>query len=339
MTKASKPKELIQVPGAPDIPGLTFRRFRGEPDYALMADIIVRTNQADNIEEVFTEADLANMFAHLTNCDPYQDMLFAEIHGELIGYSRVWWREESEGPYIYTAVGLLLPDWRRQGIGTAMLLYNEARMREIAAQHPTEAEKFLQSWAADTEVAVDALLKNQGYKAMRYIFDMHRSLEEPLPEPEIPDGLDVRPVRPEHYRLIWDAMSEAFRDHWGHAPSTEEDYQRWINKPDFDPSLWQVAWEGDQVAGMVLTFINKKENQQYQIKRGWTDPICTRRPWRKRGLARALILKSFQELKALGMEQAALGVDTQNPNGALKLYESVGFETVKNWAVYRKPLS
>jgi ribosomal protein S18 acetylase RimI-like enzyme len=63
-----------------------------------------------------------------------------------------------------------------------------------------------------------------------------------------------------------------------------------------------------------------------------------RRPWRRRGLARALLVRSFAVLKKRGMAEAALGVDTNNPNGALRLYESVGFRSVKRYATYRKSL-
>ncbi len=63
-----------------------------------------------------------------------------------------------------------------------------------------------------------------------------------------------------------------------------------------------------------------------------------RRPWRQRGLARALIARSFRVLKDLGMTEAALGVDTENPNGALRLYQSMGFREVKRHTTFRKPL-
>jgi ribosomal protein S18 acetylase RimI-like enzyme len=102
--------------------------------------------------------------------------------------------------------------------------------------------------------------------------------------------------------------------------------------------LWQVAWDGDQVAGMVLNFINHQENLEYDRKRGYTETICVRRPWRRRGLARALIARSFQMHKELGMTEAALGVDAENPNGALRLYQSMGFQQIKRNTVYRKPL-
>lgn len=104
------------------------------------------------------------------------------------------------------------------------------------------------------------------------------------------------------------------------------------------PHLWQVAWAGDEVAGMVLNFIDEAENTEYGRQRGYTETICVRRPWRRLGLARALIARSFQVLKDQGMTEAALGVDAENISGALRLYQSMGFQVVKQHTAYRKPL-
>jgi ribosomal protein S18 acetylase RimI-like enzyme len=87
---------------------------------------------------------------------------------------------------------------------------------------------------------------------------------------------------------------------------------------------------------MVRSFINPKENAEYNRKRGWTDEICVRRPWRRRGLARSLLVQSLHAVKERGMQEAGLGVDTQNPSGALHLYESVGFKSMRQWSIFHK---
>jgi ribosomal protein S18 acetylase RimI-like enzyme len=167
---------------------------------------------------------------------------------------------------------------------------------------------------------------------------MVRSLAEPITLTPLPPGLEVRPVTPEYYRALWEADQEAFRDHWGYIPGTEADYQRWLTEPIFNPGLWQVAWDGGQIAGAVQNFVNAKENEAYHRKRGYTEGIFVRRPWRKRGLARALIMRSLQMFKNMGFTEAALGVDAENLSGALRLYESCGFRAVKRESLYRKPM-
>ena len=101
--------------------------------------------------------------------------------------------------------------------------------------------------------------------------------------------------------------------------------------------MWQVAWDGDQVAGLVLNTIYQHENEAEGVKVGWLDSVATRRPWRKRGLAGALIARSLAVLRERGMETAGLGVDAENPNGALRLYESFGFRPIRRYVFFRKP--
>ena len=102
--------------------------------------------------------------------------------------------------------------------------------------------------------------------------------------------------------------------------------------------MFIVAYDGDEIAGAVLNAIYPEENEQLGIKRGWLDSVFTRRAWRKRGLARALIVRSLHLLRERGMEGAALGVDADNPSGALRLYESVGFAVTERATAWRRPL-
>jgi ribosomal protein S18 acetylase RimI-like enzyme len=329
---------LVHLSDAPAIPGLTFRPFRGESDYPLMLEILRGSKQADQIDEVDTLAELVNNYTHLVNCNPCQDVLCAEVNGQMIGYKRVHWRDESEGNRLYIHFGFLLPDWRRKGIGCAMLHHSERRLRAIAAGHSPNGPRFFQSEAAETQRGTEALLLGEGYRAVRHEYLMVRETLNDIPELPMPQGLEVRPAQAKHYPIIWEAMNEAFRDHWGYIPQTQEDYERWRQDPKFDPSLWRVAWDGEQVAGMVLGVINQAENAAYNRKRGWVDDVCVRRPWRRHGLARALIAQVLQIFKERGMTQAALGVDTENVTGALRVYESVGFRPAKRYSTYRKPL-
>jgi len=335
-------EDQIILAAAPDIPGLTFRHFRGERDYPRMVAAIAASAEADKIERADSVDDIANAYSHLTNCDPYQDMIFAQVNGEVIGYSRGFWQEEPDnGPLLYTFVGFLVPGWRRKGIGTTMLGWMEKRLGEVSAIHPAGRQRFLQGFVSESETGVAAMLEHQGYRPARYFHEMVRPSLDEIPDFPLPEGLEVRPALPEHYRAIWEAGVEAFRDHWGFTPPAEDDYQSWLNNPTiFQPHLWQVAWDvaSDQVAGQVGTFINYRENEKYNRKRGYTESISVRRPWRKRGLARALIVRSLRAQKAAGMTESALGVDSENISGATRVYEDCGFRVVKRNIIYRKPL-
>lgn len=329
--------DTILLPDAPAIPGLSFRRFRGEADYPEMVAVIAGSVKADQIERVVTVEQIAKEFAHLVNCDPYRDMIFAERDGEVIGFSRTFWLKTLDSKRIYIHFGYLLPEWRRRGIGRAMLRWCERRLCQIAAGHPDDGPRYLDAEIVDTQIGAEALLQSEGYQPETYAAIMVRPDLEDIPQAPMPEGLEVRPVLPEHYRPIWEAEHEAFRDHWGYSEDANS-YEQFLDQEHFDPSMWQVAWAGDQVAGMVRNFINHRQNAEFNRLRGWTEYISVRRPWRRRGLAKSLLVQSLCVVKERGMTEAALGVHTENPNGAFQLYESVGFRAVKKFTIYRKPL-
>ncbi|MFC2026065.1 GNAT family N-acetyltransferase [Chloroflexota bacterium] len=301
-----------------------------------MAAIIQDSKETDQLERVDTGEDLARYFSHQKNFSPEKDIFFVEVAGNAVGYSRVRWRDEQDGKYIYNHYGLLVPEWRRNGIGRYLLYHNQARLREISSEHPQVVERSFEAFAADSEIGANILLKSEDYQPVRYFSNMVRPDLENIQPAEIPPGLEVRPVKPEHYQKITDASREAFRDHWGFSEDSEPTMEALVDDPNFDPTLWQVAWDGDQVAGMILNFIDKRENEEYNRKRGWTENISVRRSWRRRGLARGLLHKSLQLLKEIGMKEAALGVDTENLTGALRLYEGMGFKPIKRYTTYQK---
>lgn len=328
----------------PELPGVTFRYFRGEVDYPHIVSLISGAKDYDQVERSISLEDVTRSYTHLVNCDPLSDVLFAEVDGQPVGYCRNWWDQELDGPWLGMMYGVVLPAWRRRGIGGALLGHAEARLRQIAdgleasGMLSPAAPRLYSIEVQSTETDRIAMFEKSGYQPVRHGYHMVRPNFEAIPEAPLPPGLEVRPVLPEHYRLIWDAAQEAFRDHWGYIPPVETYYDEWLSGPEFAPHLWQVAWDGDQVAGMVLNFVNETENVEYNRKRGYTEGICVRRPWRRRGLARALLTRSLRMFRDLGFEEACLGVDSQNLNQAFRLYESVGFQVMRHDSVYRKPL-
>ncbi len=178
--------------------------------------------------------------------------------------------------------------------------------------------------------------QSEGYAIVRYGFLMLRDLADPIAELALPAGLEIRPVVEADHRRIWEADSEAFRDHWNRAERTEADFTSWFAEPDLDTSLWRVAWDGDEVAGSVMTFIWPSENEGLGLQRGWLEHVSVRRPWRRQGLASALMASAMVGLREAGMSEAALGVDAENISGALRVYEAMGFRRAKTGVSYRK---
>ena len=154
-----------------------------------------------------------------------------------------------------------------------------------------------------------------------------------------PAGIELRPfIKDEQAIAVWQADNEAFRDHWGSRDESEEEYREQLESPDFNPKLWKVAWAGDQIASVIHNFIDADENAEYKRRRGYTEGICTRRPWRKIGLARSLLVQSMRMFKEMGMTETALSVDAENISGATRLYAGVGYRKVRQQIIFRKPM-
>lgn len=323
---------------APAVPGLVFRPFRGPDDYPDMASVLNDACASDGVDRVTTPDDIRRNYEHMDNCDPFTDTVFAEIDGRLVAYGRTFWWEENEGPVRYMPFCYIRGEARGRGLGAAMLAHNEARLRQIAAGHTGDRVRTFTVYHSDKETAAQALFEEAGYLPAEYQADMVRADLEDIPDAPMPAGLVVRTPTNAELRKVWDAGTEAFRDHVGAADPTENDYQQALAAPHWDPTLWRVAWDGDEVAGQVRSYIDQEENTEFGRKRGWTENISVRRPYRRRGLARSLLVQSLHAVEERGMEEAALGVHTTNPNGAFELYESVGFRVVRLWTERHKPL-
>jgi mycothiol synthase len=319
----------------PPIPGLTTRPFRDPSDFGPLADLMRTSNLADGIEEVPDEAVLRSEYEHHADFDPERDTIFAEVDGRLVAYGEVS-RSVRDGTSVYSTSGTVHPDWRRRGVGRSILRRNEHRLREMAAGHEDPGGRVLNAWIHDSQGGVHELLDAEGYHPVRYGFGMRRPHLDDLPEAPLPEGLEIRQVRAEDHRAIYDADDEAFLDHWEARQRTEEDFVAMFAAPYLDTSLWRVAWAGDQVAGSVMPTIWAAENEQLGVRRAWLDHISVRRPWRRRGLARALIVSALEGLREGGIDEAMLGVDGENPTGALGLYESLGFVVKDRGSTWRK---
>ena len=330
-------KEII-VENTLSIEGLRFRSFAGKSDYPKMLEILERNAKADQDDFASTLEDLEHDYSYLSNCDPYKDMILAEVNGETVAYGRAAWHQlEDTKDRIYSHFIKIVPEWRNLGLEQAVLGWGEKHLREIAAGHPDDGKRFFQTYSLENKDKFITILKDMGYQPIRYFFEMNRPLDV-IPEAALPEGIEVRPAEEKDYRKIWNASIEAFRDHWGFSEPEEEEYVNYSTSRYFQPDLWQVAWDGDEVVASILNYVDEQYNQKFSRKCGWTEEITTRREWRRRGIAKALIVRSMKMHKDHGMTTVALGVDTENPNGAFQLYEGLGYKKVRTMINFRKEM-
>lgn len=320
---------------------LKFRSFQRSSDFPKMANLLQAISLADEVGYWTTVEDIERDYQHLVNSVPEEDMLMVEdSSGSLLAYVRVGWELDAEKRQVFSFPFNIHPEHRSRELMAYLLGWVEKRACLVAETTRNDLPSLLRVLVrnAEKEEMFSDALEAGGFSVARLMYQMRRDLSEPIESAALPDGLELRPVSQDEYRTVYYALDEAFRDHWGYTPISEEVILQIQASPQFMPHLWQVAWDGEQVAAGVLNFIDESANQNLGSKIGWTDPIFTRRPWRKRGLARALLLRSLLLFKEMGLEAAMLGVDTQNANQALHLYESVGFRTLTKRVFYEKKL-
>ncbi len=322
------------------VPGLLLRPVRWPEEAQLIADVNNASRLAGGSLFVLSVDMIRTDYAHLVNSDLAADLRLAEADGRPVGYVRVEWTDENRGDRVHSAALFVTPD-APAGAFTALLDWNIARHLEIArGQGPVDRPRTAAITTMLEPREARAALGAHGFLPVRTGFEMLRPSLDDIPDRTLPAGMEVRPAETSQLRRIWQAEVEAFAAHWGAGAEdgSEERWQEFLTDPLQDVALWQVAWDGDEIAGMVRPFINPEENARLGVARGWCENISTRAAWRGRGVASALISRALHALRDRGMTQAALGVDAQNETGALRLYERMGFRQAARETEWRRPL-
>jgi len=217
------------------------------------------------------------------------------------------------------------PEWTGRGLGAAMVdwLEEEARRRGLAVARTN-------ALAAD-ERAV-RLLAAHGFSPIRHFYRMVIDLGGPPPEPDWPAGFEVSTFRPgEDEEVLHAVTEESFAEHWGHEDRDLDAWQRTVfETPWWDPSLVYLVRAGDEVVAAEVNAV--------RFGAGWVGTIGTLKPWRGRGLGRALLLTAFGEFYRRGERRVRLAVDAGNETGATQLYEGVGMRIAWQADVYEKHL-
>jgi ribosomal protein S18 acetylase RimI-like enzyme len=326
----------VRTPALPA--DVRIRPYAGTIDHPGMVATGNAWRTATGFLELVTVEGMDNDYANMANCDPRTDCFIAERDGAMVGYARTAWYDGRDDERRSEIILIPAPGPDRDAIVDALLERAEARAIEVAAGHVTERRRVLSGFSPERDAVLVASHERHGYAVVRRGYEMVRPDLDGIPDVPIPAGLEVRPVRPEHLRAIWEADVEAFRDHFGSSDPSAEAWERFRRDPLADPALWRVAWDGDQVAGQVRSYIDHETNARTGRLTGWTEYISVRRPWRRRGLARALLADSLRAIRDAGMAEAALGVDAGNETGALALYESLGFVVHRADLTFERPM-
>ncbi len=210
-----------------------------------------------------------------------------------------------------------------EGAGAAVV--DELEQRALAH---LAADGRLKAYVAEEDTKLAELFRARGYRVVRHSFRMEADLASVPAAPEWPGGIAVRTFRPgEDDRSVYEVQEETFADQLDHERLSYDEWRHWTFGQTFDPELLFLAEDGDQLAGIVIARPERGGDETL----GWISVLGVRRPWRRRGLGRALLLHAFRELRARGKPRAGLGVDGSNPTGAVQLYERAGMTVARRY--------
>jgi len=227
--------------------------------------------------------------------------------------------------------GYVHPDHREMGLGAFLVDWGERWTRHRMPQAPQNARVVVQHYVDRANEAARRLFENLDYAPVRGVYVMEATLDEPPPQPHWPTGITVRTFVPDQdERAVFEAVEDAFRDTWGRPRGTFERFVGMTQTESFDPSLWFVAEDGDEIAGVTLC--------KTLLGDGWVDVVGVRRPWRKRGLGLALLRYAFTEYHRRGTTRVSLSVDAESITGAPRLYGRAGMRVRESYLIHLKEL-
>lgn len=232
---------------------------------------------------------------------------------------------------VASLLGVVRPDHYEQGLGTAVLTWMERRV--LAAREENDALQSMRMSCDPMNLARVRLFEQRGFKPSRYSFKMQMPLVSSIAEPTLHSEVSLIPWQAEWSELARSAFNRAFEGHWGLPTISEEMWMnRFVGVPQFRPDLsWLVVHESE-VIGLCVNWVPPDASQ------GWIEAIGVVPEWRGCGVADAMMTRSLNAFLEHGLTKAALDVDTQNPTGALQLYEKSGFTAVKREAIFMKAL-
>jgi mycothiol synthase len=303
-------------------------------------DVVDDTDSAGLVEDIERNFD-----------DPWSDeqkdsLLAMKPDGAVVALGWVYMNPDPEDvnkAYLWLEVH---PDVRGQGLGAAMLSRLEERGKQRLLEKPESRQCELRIGCPELLRERVALFERFGFQPIRYFFRMRRDLVQPIPDKSLPEGLSLRSYHPDLDRALMKAFNDSFQDHWNFTPVTEVDWGLFFTgRSVFRPDISYLAMASDpesgveQIVGFCLNSVSPQENERQGIREGWINQLGVRRPWRKRGVATALLCLSMAAFKSEDLEYATLGVDAENLTGALQLYERLGFEAVKRYISFVKSVS
>jgi mycothiol synthase len=287
---------------------------------AAIADLINRTTEELVGESEETEKTVKQWLT-APELDVENDIRLAERDGMLVGYADL-----APHPEPNYWVDVRVPLSEADEIRDALIGWAEARAGERGGAK-------MRAFTLDADEPEIAALGRRGYTLIRHSYRMRIDFAAPPQEPEWPEGVSVRPATDADARMAYDVYSETFADTWEFGNDPFDEWSHWMLEEGLDFSLWFVVENEAEVAAIALC---KPFDGEAGL--GWVRVLGVRRPWRRQGVGRALLLHLFGEFHRRGFHGVGLGVDAESLTGAHRLYENAGMHVWRRYNVYEKVL-
>jgi len=328
--------DTIELFDAPDIPGLRFRRFRGAFDLSALAEIHAAHTRYDDLDPLLTNqrpptvAEMAEIYRQRSDFNPDFQMLMAEVDEQVVGYAWIRSWAQADGTWVLYHNCQLLPDWRGVGIGTALVGWAEDVLGFAASHRPEGTPAHFRTDLYSTEPQAIARLEAAGYSLAQTTLELALYTLRGIQSPLLPDGFTLETPTARNARAVFFAMDAAFEEEWGYTAKTDDDFDTLMDSPATDLRLWRTLCYGDEIVGVITSEASPPVGLIQELSVGKT--------WRRRGFGRTLLLAGLLALREQGLTQARIYTDADDPFGARRLYESVGFQRVKDVLRYTRPL-
>lgn len=300
---------------SPPPDGLTLRALRRD-DAAVVAELLAEDERSFGQEP---KIGVEDVLAWWLRTDLERDAWLLEETGRPVASGWIYHLDR-------WAIGSVRPGAKGRGLGSWLVDRSEARARELGLG-------LLRPVAQSLDLGARALFEGRGYREVRRHWDMAIELDGEPPAPQLPEGLALDTFHVEDAQGFHAAMGEAFAGEWGFSSIPFEEW--WAMRSEdasFDPKLWFVVRDGDELAAVI-----RCEAQRHGG--GFVGMLGVRPLWRRRGLGLALLLHAFRAFHGRGERRVSLGVDAENPSGATRLYERAGMHVEAEYVTFEKELS
>lgn len=321
-------------------------------------ELLQVVNRVDDNDYYETIEDLNTQFEDPRSTPKTDARILRNALGKLVAFARIWAIPEPMNENVGFLSCEIAPEARERGLEQECIEWMEGRaaerLEEIAeANDADDLPRVLRVDFPESSPYLE-FYRARGFRHVRSSFNMQRDLHESIPAHALADGLTLHPYEREFDEAVREAFNASFRDHWGHQDASPQIWETGVaGVSDLRRDLSLVVRESDvtspqsprtsgaqgdgvRVAAFCINFENTTDNERRGIRRGWIGILGTRREWRKRGIASALIAESMRRFRAEGFDSIGLGVDTENLSGALKLYQALGFAVFNTRVILEK---